>query len=185
MLNNIFKYGAFTAISLTMMAGAEQTATEKAAAAGANIFAPENAAPVLSAKEQAAVTAAVGVTKEWLAVVDSGAYAKAWQGGSGYFRATVKSEQFEQKMQSLRQPLGKVLSRTTARTYYRTKLPGMADGEYVVIKFITVFENKPSTTETTTFMVDKDGQWRAAGYFIKINEQQANPPRNTTPSGNL
>ncbi|MGO9535876.1 MAG: DUF4019 domain-containing protein [Limisphaerales bacterium] len=28
------------------------------------------------------------------------------------------------------------------------------------------FANKKSVTETVTFMLEKDGQWRAVGYFI-------------------
>jgi ribosomal protein S17E len=41
------------------------------------------------------------------------------------------------------------------------------DGKYVVIKYDTSFENKKSAVETVTPMLDKDGKWRVAGYFIK------------------
>jgi hypothetical protein len=36
-----------------------------------------------------------------------------------------------------------------------------------VVQFDTVFADKPSAVETVTFMLENDGQWRAAGYFIK------------------
>ena len=35
------------------------------------------------------------------------------------------------------------------------------------MQFATSFANKTPTIETDTFMQEKDGQWKAAGYFIK------------------
>lgn len=46
-------------------------------------------------------------------------------------------------------------------------------GDYVVLSFKMVFEHKKSAIETVTFMLDHDGKWRAAGYFIK---QRAKEP---------
>jgi hypothetical protein len=46
-------------------------------------------------------------------------------------------------------------------------LPGAPDGEYVVIQYQTAFQNKKSAIETVTPMLDKDGHWRVAGYYIK------------------
>jgi hypothetical protein len=70
-------------------------------------------------------------------------------------------------MQSLRKPLGKLVSRQVKSKTYITSLPGALDGEYVVIQFETSFEKKKSTVETVTPMMHKDGQWRVSGYFIK------------------
>jgi hypothetical protein len=50
---------------------------------------------------------------------------------------------------------------------FATSLPGAPDGEYVIIQFATSFENKTSAVETITPMMDKDGQWRVSGYYIK------------------
>ena len=44
---------------------------------------------------------------------------------------------------------------------------GRPDGEYVVILYDTSFENKKSAVETVTQMIDKDGNWHVAGYYIK------------------
>jgi hypothetical protein len=35
------------------------------------------------------------------------------------------------------------------------------------MQFDTSFENKKSAVETVTFMREKDGTWKAAGYYIK------------------
>jgi Protein of unknown function (DUF4019) len=67
----------------------------------------------------------------------------------------------------VRDPLGKVLSRTLKSATYTTSLPGAPDGEYVVIQYDTSFEHKKSAVETITPMLDKDDHWRVSGYFIK------------------
>ena len=48
-----------------------------------------------------------------------------------------------------------------------TDIPNAPDGEYVVIQFDTVFENKKEAIEKITPMLDPNGKWRVAGYFIK------------------
>ena len=50
---------------------------------------------------------------------------------------------------------------------YTTRLPGSPEGEYVVIKFKTGFENKGYAVETLISKKEKDGQWKVAGYYIK------------------
>ena len=114
-------------------------------------------------KEKAAVAAA----EKWLALTDDGKNAESWKEAAGYFRNAVKQDQWDQAMQAARKPLGKLISRKVKDTTYKTALPGAPDGEYVVIRFETSFENKKSAVETVTPMLDKDGKWRVSGYFIK------------------
>ncbi|MDJ0589504.1 MAG: DUF4019 domain-containing protein [Pleurocapsa sp. MO_226.B13] len=70
-------------------------------------------------------------------------------------------------MQSVRNPLGQTVSRSLKSKQYHTSLPGVPDGEYVVIQFNTSFEHKKSAVETVTPMKDPDGKWRVCGYYIK------------------
>jgi hypothetical protein len=112
-------------------------------------------------------TAAVSAAEKWLAMVDAGNYAASWKEAAAFFRNAVKPEQWEQAMQSVRKPLGKLLSRKVQTKMHRTSLPGAPDGEYVVVQFETSFENKKATRETVTPMMDKDGKWRVSGYYIK------------------
>ena len=114
-------------------------------------------------KEKNAVT----VAEKWLGMVDAGKYSESWKEAAVYFRNAVKQEQWEQAMQSVRKPLGKLVSRKVKSASYKTSLPGAPDGEYVVILFETSFENKKSAIETVTPMMDKDGKWRVSGYYIK------------------
>lgn len=126
-----------------------------AAAGSANAAEPE--------KEAAAVTAA----EKWVVLVDEGKYGESWKEAAEYFKNAVKQEQWEQAAQAVRQPLGKLVSRKVKSTTYMSSLPGAPDGEYVVVEFESVFENKKKAIETLTPMLDKDKRWRVSGYFIK------------------
>jgi hypothetical protein len=63
--------------------------------------------------------------------------------------------------------LGKLLSRKLTKAQSATSLPGAPDGNYVVMQFDSSFANKKNAVETVTFMQEKDGKWKAAGYYIK------------------
>jgi Protein of unknown function (DUF4019) len=68
---------------------------------------------------------------------------------------------------AVRAPLGKTISRGLITKTYQTTLPGAPDGEYLVIQYQTSLQNKKEAIETITPMLDKDGKWRVAGYYIK------------------
>jgi len=114
-------------------------------------------------KEKAAVTAA----ERWLAIIDEGKYAKSWEETAEYFKSAVKQEQWIQSLQSVRKPLGKLFFRRVKSKAYMTSLPGAPDGQYVVIQFESSFVNKKSAFETVTPVLEKDGNWRVSGYYIK------------------
>lgn len=114
-------------------------------------------------KEKAALISAEG----WLRMVDSGRYGESWMQAAELFKNAVTQQQWEQSLGAVRKPLGKVITRKVKMKNYTTSLPGAPDGEYVVIEFETSFENKKSSTETVTPMMDKDGKWRVSGYYIR------------------
>jgi hypothetical protein len=114
-------------------------------------------------REKAAIVAA----EKWLTIVDKGKYMESWEESSEYFKQALTQDQWQQAVQAVREPLGKLVSRKVKSATYTTSLPGAPDGQYVVIQFNTSFENKKSGTETVTPMIDKDGKWRVSGYYIK------------------
>jgi hypothetical protein len=79
----------------------------------------------------------------------------------------VTEQGFANSMETFRKPLGNLLSRKVKSAQPMTELPGAPDGQYVVMQFETSFANKKTAIETVTFMLDQDGQWKSAGYFIK------------------
>ncbi len=110
---------------------------------------------------------AVASAERWLGLVDQAKYAESWREAATLFRNAVNKEQWEQTLQAVRKPLGKLVTREVKTKVYRTSLPGAPDGEYVVIEFESSFENKKPAIETVTPMMDKDGNWRVSGYYIK------------------
>ena len=103
----------------------------------------------------------------WLALVDGAKYGESWDEAASMFKSAVTRTTWEGAMRGVREPLGAMKSRTLKSATYATSLPGAPDGEYVVIQFDTVFANKAQAVETITPMLDKDGQWRVSGYYIK------------------
>lgn len=116
-----------------------------------------------SEKEDAAVLAA----QHWLSMVDGEEYAGSWEEAAGYFKRNVGRDQWRLSLRGVRKPLGKVISREVKSKTYMTSLPGVPDGEYVVIQFETSFEHKKFAIETVTPMMDMDGKWRVSGYYIR------------------
>ena len=110
---------------------------------------------------------AVDASRAWLALVDGERYGESWEEAALYFRNAINKELWQQSLNAVRKPLGKVIRRTVKSKQYSTSLPGAPDGEYVVIQYETSFSNKKSALETITPMLDRDGKWRVSGYYIK------------------
>lgn len=111
--------------------------------------------------------AALAVAKTWLAQIDKGSYAAAWQESASYLKGNVAETTFVQQLTGVRQPLGNLISRKVLSQKFTESVPGAPDGKYVIIQFQTSLPSKKSAVETITPTLDKDGQWRVSGYFIK------------------
>jgi hypothetical protein len=103
----------------------------------------------------------------WLAIVDSGNYAKSWEETAQSFKAVVTKDQWQSALDASRSPQGKVLSRKLKSAAYAKNPPNAPEGEYVVIQYDTNFEHKSGAVETVVPNLEKDGKWRVSGYFIK------------------
>jgi serine/threonine-protein kinase len=99
--------------------------------------------------------------------VDNGSCTASWENGSEQFRQATTSGLWCQAVTSARTPFGKLLSRKLVAETQSLSLPGAPDGEYVVMRFASSFEKKSEGVETVTFSRERDGVWRAAGYFVK------------------
>jgi tRNA A-37 threonylcarbamoyl transferase component Bud32 len=110
---------------------------------------------------------AVSEAQSWLKLVDVGNYADSWKQAADIFQRAVTEAAWQNSMETFRQPLGEVVSRKLKSAQRMTELPGAPDGQYVVMQFDTSFANKSAAVETVTFDLEKDGQWKSSGYFIK------------------
>jgi len=122
----------------------------------------EEAAEEHTAEKKAALESAT----QWLDLIDNAKYAESWEVAAKLFIANVTLEQWEKGAEGVRAPLGKVISRKVIGGKYLTEMPGAPDGEYVMIQYSTVFENKKEATETVVPLVE-DGVWKVSGYHVK------------------
>ncbi len=119
------------------------------------------------AANDAAVEQATKAAESWLKLLDNGDYRACYQQASQLVKDALSEDAFVQQFRAARAPLGAVVSRKLKVAQYATSLPGAPDGQYVVMQYDSSFANKKSATETVTPMMDKDGQWRVSGYYIK------------------
>lgn len=117
--------------------------------------------------DDAAEKSAAAAATIWLGQIDSANYATSWKNASAYFRGVVTEKSWTDALNGSRKPLGKLLLRRLNNAKSAKSLPGAPDGAYVVLQFDTNFSNKTAAVETVTFMREKDGKWKAAGYYIK------------------
>jgi serine/threonine protein kinase len=114
----------------------------------------------------AAEKSAMPAIQAWLKLMDNGDYAQSWETAADSFHDAVTKADWVAKSKEIRQPLGKVLSRKLISTKQPTTLPGFPEGSYLVAKFDTAFANLNPATETATFGLADDGQWKAIAYLI-------------------
>ena len=105
----------------------------------------------------------------WMNGIDAGKYAQSWKDSSLYFQKSLTEAQWVEALERVRKPLGVVTSRVPRDMKKLQSLPGVPDGQYLVIKFDSSFHLMEKAVETVTFMQEADGSWKAAGYFIRPN----------------
>jgi hypothetical protein len=103
----------------------------------------------------------------WLDLIDSSDYAASWKAVAAVFQAAVTEEKWASTMKAVREPMGKLQIRKLQSATYTALLPGVPDGDYVVILYETRFEHKQVAQETVIMSREKDKVWRVAGYYIK------------------
>ena len=121
-------------------------------------------APRTETKPEVAAQETAG---KWLALVDEGKDAESWEQMSAPFKKEVSKRKWKSTIGGIRQPLGKPVSRKLKSAEYTKELAGAPEGEYVVARFDTAFEHKPTTVETVTLVLGQDLIWRVSSYTVK------------------
>lgn len=111
--------------------------------------------------------AAQAAAESWLKLVDQGQYGASWDQAAKLFKGAVTKEKWIEAARGVREPLGKLVSRKVTSRKITDKAPGAPDGTYVMIRFESIFGKKSAAVETVTPMLDPDGVFRVAGYYIR------------------
>ncbi len=100
----------------------------------------------------------------WLKATDAGNYAEAWELSSNIFRFTVTREQWIKAQEKLRRPLGAVISRQLMNQRPAKDPQHLPAGDYMVLFYKTVFQNRPGAKELITMVLSTDDQWKVLTY---------------------
>jgi hypothetical protein len=104
--------------------------------------------------------------RAWLRLVDEGRDGASWSTASSLLRAEVGPGDWSAALQVSRAPLGKCRWRALRSSEALEGPPGDLRGPYVVLRFESSFEGRPSIVETVTPVRGPDGRWRVAAYFL-------------------
>lgn len=102
----------------------------------------------------------------WLQLIDANKYQDSHAAAGELFRRSLSAPQWQAALDKVRKPLGAVLTRGQLDLKRLKSLPGLPDGDYVVLQFRTDFAQRKGATETLTLM-SEGGRWQAIGYFIQ------------------
>lgn len=112
-------------------------------------------------KDSAAVSLA------WLESIDNGQYDQSWDAGSPLFKQTISKSEWVMFLQSIRKPMGTLISRKVVDERTAKNPPGLPNGDYMVMVYKTSFTNNKDSDEVVTLMKGSDGQWRILTYQVK------------------
>lgn len=117
--------------------------------------------------ESAAEQQARAVAEPWLASLDQGRFDESWEVAAPVFQQGVTMEQWSERMRMTRETIGPVVARSFSRAAYASDLPNAPEGEYVMVEFLTRFENVDAAEEAVILIKGDDGAWRVAGASVR------------------
>ena len=101
----------------------------------------------------------------WLKLLDEGKFAESYAAASGFLKGKVTNDKWKTDIAEAIKPYGKTESRKNLGCMFSTRLPGMPDGDYVMLHFECVHSSGRAAVENVTMLLE-DGKWKAAGYYI-------------------
>jgi len=106
----------------------------------------------------------LAAAKKWLQHLDQEEFSESWQNGSLTLKLTVPKTHWVHLMESIRQPLGRPLSRKVAAQRKAKDPENLPKGNYMVVLFRSTFPNEKIVNELVTLVLESDGEWRVLTY---------------------
>ena len=104
--------------------------------------------------------------RAWVLLLDKQRWDASWNAAGTLFQTQMPKEKWATTIETVRQPLGPISSRTVQSATKASSLPGAPDGDYEIIAFRTDFANKHDAIETVV-MAREGSAWKVDGYFIR------------------
>lgn len=102
----------------------------------------------------------------WIAIIDQELYSESWDQTSQKFKDAMDQQEWVEKLEMFRKPLGEIQSREELDRGFFESIPNHPGLSMMVIQFKSSFEHKEQAVETVSVVRENDGPWQAAGYFI-------------------
>ncbi|HUL57285.1 MAG TPA: DUF4019 domain-containing protein [Usitatibacter sp.] len=109
---------------------------------------------------------AVLAAQSWLASVDAGRYADAWEDAADGLHVGTTREQWEKGLRRVRESAGALVSRRVVYAKY-TKSSYGDPGSFAEIRFEARFEKRPAARETLSVILGFDRAWKVSSYRIR------------------
>ena len=124
--------------------------------------------PSLSKKiDPQILTAGTEAAEDFLQLIDSEKYEQGWESSSALMREKIFLEVWNQQIPAMRNKVGALSNRKQDSSSLSDWAEGAPDGQYLTFKYASSFEKKAEAIETIILVLEEDGRWRVAGYFIK------------------
>jgi len=124
--------------------------------------------PLLNEKPDAdKAELATAAASEFLKMIDTDHYESSWRLSAKLMQERIPMDKWQEQLVAIRKTLGPLVKREQKDISYATVAKDSPDGEYIQIFYDSRFGANPKVEETLTVMLDADGQWRVAGYFVQ------------------
>lgn len=120
----------------------------------------------LAAAPVRAATDVERVSLNWLHMIDAGQYDDSWAHSSSLLRQQKTPDQWQSRLQRLREAYGNFSMRGLAGISFSKSLTGFPDGRYATVRFQSSFFKQRDASETVSLRFE-DGQWRPIAYSLR------------------
>ncbi|GAB6081898.1 hypothetical protein JCM30471_08120 [Desulfuromonas carbonis] len=110
-------------------------------------------------------TAALESATAFLALLDQGDIAAAFDATSSFHRSFQQRERWVASIATQRSFYGPLVNRVASKAVSKNSYPKNPDGVYLVIVFQSSFAHKRQTTEIVAVTADANGFWRVSDYI--------------------
>ncbi|WP_020676925.1 DUF4019 domain-containing protein [Geopsychrobacter electrodiphilus] len=124
--------------------------------------------PILSKKvEPRMLMEGTIAAEDFLHLIDSGQYEQSWNSASALMRDKIFLEVWNRRIPAMRTKVGTLISRHQTDASISDMAEGAPEGKYLTLVYDSTFSKQSTATETVILALEKDENWRVAGYFLK------------------
>lgn len=110
---------------------------------------------------------ATAAAMQFLTLVDADKFEQSWEDTADLLKKKISRKDWNENLAKARGALGPVIERAQEGIKYSSEAKDSPEGDYIVLIFESRFQAADDITETVTVMLEEDGVWRVAGYYVQ------------------